>query len=558
MEAGYEPNRIHHLTRRTLEAIDTLGALASSDPAAADAMRTIRLTRRNLEDHWMPALRAIESSDAMVRWRASHVSTFGLRSGSPAHGPPDHLRTRTDGSATIPERRRQWLLARLDLLERRAMAADADRRSGIDAAGTPAPAALEELGRRLSWWVARDDGFATELAALSTSNMLVGRLLDNPGFPISFRSEIVRRMAAPNGPDTGIDRDRYAASLGAAVASLVDDPAACLDLLLDQPTAYALAAWDDLADTALSDFVASGLGRAVLDDPTRLQDGYDVLEFLTRAANGPLDRGFNAAAALGLATAMPSYVDILAESIVSVGDMDHVVVASDAARVSKDFGTYTEFQGLFGAIMRHRPARLQLGAVTATWAHDTVAATNRRTGFDAALHDVSTFTSMLLDAADHEQEQVIAEFEHREASQAAHIAVVAWGVDLAIGARGASARVRSATSTAIRAGSAWIDDDEPDDVAATGLGEEVRRQMMVASITVGLASPTVFGSGDERLSIAERRWVTARLDDVRTATTPRARARHTNRLLTNIDGTPLDAALNAVKSNAAAIRLQGR
>ena len=39
MEAGYEPNRIHHLTRRTLEAIDTLGALASSDPAAADAMR---------------------------------------------------------------------------------------------------------------------------------------------------------------------------------------------------------------------------------------------------------------------------------------------------------------------------------------------------------------------------------------------------------------------------------------------------------------------------------------------------------------------------------------
>ena len=202
--------------------------------------------------------------------------------------------------------------------------------------------------------------------------------------------------------------------------------------------------------------------------------------------------------------------------------------------------------------------RDRLGAVTATWAHDTVAATNRRTGFDAALHDVSTFTSMLLDAADHEQEQVIAEFEHREASQVAHIAVVAWGVDLAIGARGASARVRSATSTAIRAGSAWIDDDEPDDVAATGLGEEVRRQMMVASITVGLASPTVFGSGDERLSIAERRWVTARLDDVRTATTPRARARHTNRLLTNIDGTPLDAALNAVKSNAAAIRLQGR
>jgi len=558
VDAGYEPSRIDHLTRRTLEAIDALSALASPDPAAADAMRTIRLTRRNLEDHWMPALRAIESSHAMVRWRASQVSTSGLRSGSPAHGLPDHLRTRTGGSATIPERRRHWLLTRLDLLERTAMAADADRGAGIDATGAPAPAALEELGRRLSWWVRRDDGFATELAALSTSNMLVGHLLGTAGFPISFRSEVVRRMAVPNGPDTGVDHDRYAASLSAAVASLVDDPAACLDLLLDQPTAYALAAWDDLADTALSDFVVSGLGRAVVDDPTRLQDGYDVLEFMTRAANGPLDRGFNPATSLGLATAMPSYVDVLAESIVSVGDRDRVVVTSDAAGVSTDFGTYTEFQGLFGAIMRHRSARLQLGAVTATWAHDTVAATDRRTGFDAALHDVSTFTSMLLDAADHEQEQVVAEFEQREASQAAHIAVVAWGVDLAIGARGASSRVRSATSTAIRAGSAWIDDDEPDDVAATGLGEEVRRQMMVASITVGLASPTVFGSTDEQLSVAERRWVTSRLDDVRTATTPEARARHTNRLLTNIDGTPLDAALNAVKGNAAAIRLQGR
>jgi hypothetical protein len=559
VHAGYEPSRVHHLTRCTLEAIDSLQALASSDPVAADAMRTILLTRRNLEDHWMPALRDIESSDAMVRWRASRVPAFGLLAGSPAHGPPDHLGTRTGESVTIPARRRRWLLTRLDLLERRAMAADTDRAAGIDATGNPAPAAIEELGRRLSWWVARDDGFAAELAALSTSNMQVGRLLGTTKFPIWFRSEVVRQMAVPNGPDTGVDHDRYAASLSAAVTSLVDDPAACLDLLLDQPTAYALAAWSGLTDAALSDFVVSGLGRALVDDPTRLQDGYDVLGFMTRAANGPLDHGFNPAMALGLATAMPTYVDVLAESIVSVGDEDRVMVASDAAGVSADFGTYTEFQGLFGAIMRHRSARLQLGAVTATWAHDTIAATDRRTGFDAALHDVSTFTSMLLDAADHEQEQVVAEFEHGEASRAAHIAVVAWGVDLAIGARGAGARVRSATSTAIRTGAAWIDDDEPGDVAATGLGEEVRRQMMVAAITVGLASPTVFeNSDDERLSVAERRWVSSRLDDIRTAPTPGARARHTNHLLTNIDGTPLDAALNAVKSHAAATRLQGR
>ena len=564
MDTGYEPSRVHQLTRRTLEAIDALGALTSSDPAAADAIRTVRLTRQNLEDHWMPALRDIERSDTMVLWRASHVSTFGFRSPSSlADALPDHLRP-GGGTATIPAARRHQLLARLDLLERKALAADTDRKAGLDPTGAPTHAALGDLGRQLSWWVARDDGFAAELAALSTSNMLVGRLLATVRFPVSFRSEVVRRMAVPNGPATDVDHDRYAQALETAVASLVDDPAACLDLLVDQPTAYALAAWGDLANAALSDFVVSGLTRAVVADPGRLQDGYDVLEFMTRAANGPLDSGFNPAMALGLATAMPTYVDVLAESIVSVGSDDRVVVSSDGAGVSADFGTFAEFHGLFGAIMRHRSARVQLGAVTATWAHDTVAATHRRTSFDAALHDVSTFTTMLLDAADHEQEQVIAEFQRGEASDAAHVAVIAWGVDLAIGARSASAQVRSATSTAIRAGAAWIDDDQPDDVTATGLGEEVRRQMMVAAITVGLASPDVFEgtdnhqSGDEQLTTTGRRTVTRRLDDIRTAPTPEARLRHTNRLLTNIDGTPLDAALNAVKGNAAATRLQGR
>ncbi len=565
MDTGYEPSRVHHLTRRTLEAIDTLRALAATDPAAADAIRTVRLTRQNLEDHWMPALRDIERSDTMVRWRASQPSTFGFR--SPTSLPDalaDRLRPGTRGTATIPATRRRQLLARLDLLERKSLAADADRTAGLDPTGAPSHAALEELGRQLSWWVARDVRFADELATLSTSNMTIGLLLATASFPVSFRSEVVRRMAVPNGPDTGVDHDRYARALSTAVTSLVDDPAACLDLLRHQPTAYALAGWDDLADTALSDFVVSGLGRAVADDPTRLQEGYEVLEFLTRAANGPLDSGFNPAMALGLAMAMPTYVDVLAESIVSTGGHDRVVVSSDTADVSADFGTYAEFEGLFGAIMRHRSARIQLGAVTATWAHDTVAATDRRTSFDAALHDVSTFTTMLLDAADHEQEQVVAEFRQRETSDAAHVAVIAWGVDLAVGARGASPQVRSATSTAIRVGSTWIDDDRPDDVAATGLGEEVRRQMMVAAITVGLRSPEVFASteirrpGGERLSNADRRTATARLDAIRTAPTPEARAGHTNRLLTNVDGTPLDAALNAVKSNAAATRLQGR
>ncbi len=66
MDAGYEPGRIHQLSQRTLEAIATLDGLASTDSAAAEAIRTIQLTRSNLEDHWMPALRDIERASCLA------------------------------------------------------------------------------------------------------------------------------------------------------------------------------------------------------------------------------------------------------------------------------------------------------------------------------------------------------------------------------------------------------------------------------------------------------------------------------------------------------------
>ena len=66
MEAGYDPNLVLELRRHTVGAIDTLTRFRSTDPAAAEAMRTIRLTRRNLEDHWMAALRDMQVSLASV------------------------------------------------------------------------------------------------------------------------------------------------------------------------------------------------------------------------------------------------------------------------------------------------------------------------------------------------------------------------------------------------------------------------------------------------------------------------------------------------------------
>ncbi len=127
MDAGYEPGRLMQLLHRTVEAIDTLSDLTSSDPAATEAIRTIRLTRRNLEDHWMPALRDIEHSDTMVRWRASRLRTFGFRHlGALGEPLPDHLQPSGTAAVPIPVERRNELLGRLDFLERKAMTADAD------------------------------------------------------------------------------------------------------------------------------------------------------------------------------------------------------------------------------------------------------------------------------------------------------------------------------------------------------------------------------------------------------------------------------------------------
>ena len=55
---GYDPARVQVLGRRTSDSIRALDAIVSSDPAAAAAMRVVRLIRHNLSDLWMPLIRA--------------------------------------------------------------------------------------------------------------------------------------------------------------------------------------------------------------------------------------------------------------------------------------------------------------------------------------------------------------------------------------------------------------------------------------------------------------------------------------------------------------------
>jgi len=52
----FDPDSVARLRARTVDALDQLADLRSHDPAAASAMRAVRLARHTLEWFWIPTL----------------------------------------------------------------------------------------------------------------------------------------------------------------------------------------------------------------------------------------------------------------------------------------------------------------------------------------------------------------------------------------------------------------------------------------------------------------------------------------------------------------------
>jgi len=175
VEAGYDPARVGDLSRRTAEAIEVLARIGSDDPAAADAMRIVRLTRRNLQDQWMPALRDIEQNSAMISW------------------------TRSELRRTTPVYSNAELLGELDWLDRRHRGAT-----------TATDARLDETARRLALRVSHNPRFGDLLLARSTTTPLIAELTGRAAFPIEFVSQLVRTMMWPHGPSATADLDAFA------------------------------------------------------------------------------------------------------------------------------------------------------------------------------------------------------------------------------------------------------------------------------------------------------------------------------------------------------------
>lgn len=528
MDAGYDPGRVHSLLRFTLESIDRLDALTSAEPMAADALRAVRLTRANLEDLWMPALRDLERSDAMVRWRASRLGTFGFRPMSDLGGAlPDHLRPSRDVAAVaIPAARREELLGRLDWLERTALAGDAEP-------GAPTEQQLAELAADVSFWVRRDDTFATEIVELSTSNMTVARLLGSGSFPTAFGARIVQTMAAPNGPDNGVDRDRYARSLGVALDSLVDEPDACLDLLLDRRTTHALASWRHLDPRPLASFVTSGLLGAVQHDAERLVDGYEVLRFLTAATNGPLDRGMSAGMAVGVASALPVYLDTLAPALHGEGDAP-VTVRRVTPEV--ELGSYDDIVDLVGAMVRVPEAAGQLGRSLAQYTTTVF----EQLGGDAPsrreVGHVVEFADLLRDARRNEQGELVLVAAADEARHRRLGGLVGSASNVLLLAGGVGATARAAVNLAFDTATNRLAPVSPAEMPTARNVLDPFDLITVAAIAAVQRDPAARRSAGLR-SVTPQQWgeVARRLDDVDAATGARGRTDAAHRLYEWID-----------------------
>ena len=312
VDTGYDPARIDELAHRTLDALDALRDIRSNDPAASDALRVMRLVRRNLEDLWMPAIREIQRSDVMVSWTSANLSLAALRRSGAARGPAaTPAAPRSVRSADVvghAVRRHPGRSSSLDrpAARRSGRRVRAQRRSRRTGTRTGGPRAAQRGVRPTADRTEPDhdhDRGTARNGVVPADVRRCGRHRDDG----AGRSRV----------DRGSRRLRCAVSV--ALDALVADPAACLDLLLDTAVLFRLASWERLDQPTVTRLVSSGLSTAVDDDPARLGDGYEVLRVLVTIADGPLDHGMNPGMARGVAASLDEFVDTLAPAVFHTG-----------------------------------------------------------------------------------------------------------------------------------------------------------------------------------------------------------------------------------------------
>ncbi|MDA3033151.1 MAG: hypothetical protein O3B90_12655, partial [Actinomycetota bacterium] len=278
VEAGYHPQRVDALNWHARAAIGDLMSIRSSDPVAAPAMRAVVLTRRNLEDQWLPLIMAIRASNAMVTWSSSVLSgwadiaeRFGqwltfdgntsTVSGFATMNDDDlmnelyvagHFNTRADGKGSIAER--------------------------IEGGAPFWSNEFLDLATELAVRVAVDEGFALRLIDEIDQHPLAAIAIGHADFPLAFSQAALPGLLESGRWWSGVHVE---AIENAMSHILTISPPATLDLLGDNAVLAALAGAKTLDSTIARNFVRTGLYDAVEADRARLFDGWGVLKNLT-------------------------------------------------------------------------------------------------------------------------------------------------------------------------------------------------------------------------------------------------------------------------------------
>jgi hypothetical protein len=478
VEFGYDPQRVRTLSHHTAAAIDQLRSIRSDDPAAADALRTIKLTRRNLEELWMPTLLQIVRSDALESW----TGTIGSWTAMSPLTDDVLLGYVTWADPLQPE------LEDLDVLD------------------------LDVLARELALRVARDPDFADRLLALAPATTIIGNLTGRADFPPTFVADVVTAMMWPSGPQTTADLDGYAASLSTAMAALLHHPSACLDLLLDPAVVYGIASWERLDADVVREFTLAGMYDAVAADPGRLGDGYRVIATLTTIANGPLDDGLSPAMAVGIAGSMAGYIPTLAPALAFEANARSVVIVDS---VEIDLGTYDELVGLFGVVLRDPSAQAAIGPVVSEYATQTVTDLGADVGKLTGVEHVADFADLLVDATRAEQSVLMAEAAAEEGRRRRLGGALGFGLSAIASVFGGGPAVRSVVSAAVLVGTELVANVEPETMPDGLFGPTAYNLITMAAVAVVVNDPHVrreLGMG----SIGPRRLaeMARRLDDI--------------------------------------------
>ena len=465
---GYDLERVVELRTQTIRAIAALDDLRSDDPAADAVDDLVAHLHRVLDDHWMTAVTEIIRSDplagpivALPTMQVAARRLLGPSCALPPTAAGSSVRAPGDPGLSPARWSDDELMAELDVVATVLPYDDEFRPDFTDDLWETFGVLADEIARR-----AHDPAFADLLLARFPADPLVGLVARFAALPPGV---VVALLSTTLESTSHVDdlASRYdAAAADALLASLIDEPAAALDLLGDRDRVHELLVWplldaDTVAEVLLTGLLVPGA------DPSRLGDGHEVLRHLVAHANGTyVDRSrlsspIATAMAAGLALYLPDFI-----ASMEPGDQVNLRGVDDK-NVGAPLGSSEEVLDLLGSILRDPNGAATLFAALGTAAGDVARGT---ANYDLA--DVGDFALALAAAAENER----VEDEMHDAAVNSIIAraavVVGLTAGVAVTATGVGPSARSILTGVIRNGANTAADRiadgatrEPDDTS---------------------------------------------------------------------------------------------